>query len=846
MDARSVLQGLEVPQDALLGDPEVCIAVLDGPVDLSHPCFAGADLTRLDTLVKEPAGQGLMSLHGTHVASLIFGQSDSAVRGVAPGCRGLILPVFPDGGDSRVQQLDLARAIEQAVEAGAHIINISGGERASDGQLASMLERALRMCDERGVLVVAAVGNDGCDCLHAPAAAPSVLAVGATGVDGEPLEINNWGTAYRSNGVTAPGQDIEGAAPGGGVKMMTGSSFATPIVSGVAALLVTAQLRQQRRPDPKAAGRAILAGATAPQCSPAEAPRCRRHLVGKLDAARAYDLVTGSGNPPTAAQRRQDAPSPGPGDPPNALIPQPSTKGDIDEGAKAMESNLNAGAVQETATVNEGASAAPSMPQPEADLASVAALPPGESTAAGVLPACACGCGGTGSCPETSAAQEAAAGEYGPRGDVVSPAGMTAAAGAGAAPAPSPPSLGSVRGPQPSGVRPACGSGGTAGRLPLVYAIGTIGFDFRNEATRDSFRQLMPPHLEPKPGPDGRPVYRDANPYSPEELRDYLTGNPWASDKLTWTLEIGRTPVYALEAELPAGMEWGGPTAVFKDAQEEAHQAATNPEKLAQLLLDHSLASQSYPPVSRVYKIFRDAIWGQVRDVPLPPPDAKGQPQGLAAVQKEQYGAPTEAGTKGEAAKEQPLRDYISQVSVPGVLTGETVRLYSGQMVPKMRVDARGLATWNETALINAVIKEILPEDGPAAIPTDKAELTKTLRAFLDKVYYQFRNLGQSSADRALNYAGTNAFQLGNQIKEGLLSAKYTPGVKDDHLYTLDTITVKKSPYQRMDSDCQDVIVSFIDPENDRRAKVSYLFTVDVNAPVPVSLAPPHTFLGEF
>ena len=74
MDIRSALTGLRPLQDVTLGDSRVCIAVLDGPVDLSHPCFAGADLTTIDTLVPNTPGSGPMAMHGTHVASLIFGQ----------------------------------------------------------------------------------------------------------------------------------------------------------------------------------------------------------------------------------------------------------------------------------------------------------------------------------------------------------------------------------------------------------------------------------------------------------------------------------------------------------------------------------------------------------------------------------------------------------------------------------------------------------------------------------------------------------------------------------------------------------------------------------------------------
>ena len=239
MDVQAVLTSCGPLCAAAVSEPEVCVAVLDGPVDLSHPCFDGANIRRLDTLVQDPAGKGPMSVHGTHIASLIFGQPDSPVVGIAPQCRGLIAPVFRDSGERHLSQLDLARAIEQAVQEGAHVINISGGQQSPEGQAEGILQRALQLCEDSNVLVVAAVGNDGCPCLHVPAAVPSVLSVGALGTDGKPLEISNWGEAYQSNGILAPGENITGAAPGGGAVSLTGSSFATPIVSGVAALLHT-------------------------------------------------------------------------------------------------------------------------------------------------------------------------------------------------------------------------------------------------------------------------------------------------------------------------------------------------------------------------------------------------------------------------------------------------------------------------------------------------------------------------------------------------------------------------------------------------------------------------------
>ncbi|MFI7102999.1 S8 family serine peptidase [Streptomyces sp. NPDC050161] len=813
MEARSVIRCPALSDEELLGDARVCVAVLDGPVDLSHPCFAGADLTRLDTLVQEPAGQGPMSLHGTHVASLLFGQPGSTVVGVAPRCRGLIIPVFRDAREGRVPQLDLARAIEQAVQEGAHIINISGGERTPDTQAESLLSRALRLCDDSGVLVVSAVGNDGCDCLQVPAAVSSVLAVGASGTDGTPLKINNWAAVYRENGVLAPGQDIEGAVPGGGRRAMTGSSFATPAVSGAAALLVATQLREGRKADPKAVRRALVDSAWAPPCAPGDSPGCRRYLAGHMDVAGAHRLITEADRTP-AGRVADAAPSPAAAQDTGELSPATGVNaagGPAVSGAPDTESSEGAGAMDANdvpVTTGQDADAPPEPPPGGAGEQDPAA--PGDPAAQEWQASAAEQEGSatgepSSQTPDSGARQGADAME--PHEMPQTAAGGTAQAGRAVESAPAQTGPPERAGAAHAGVQAACGGGtgascgcGGGGARPLIYAIGTIGFDFRTEARRDTFRQLMP-WTEGRPGPKGEPSFVQPNIYNPTQLSAYLSANPWESDKLTWTLELDRTPIYALEAEAPVGMNWGGTVPPDPaEAKAKAKAATTDPDALAQLLME-----RSYPPVSTVYKVFREAIAGQAR---LPGDE-----------------------------------DVVSRVSIPGRLTDRTTRLFSGQVVPVVEVMSRGLATWNETALVKAVVDGVTSDHRNEAT-TNQQDLEKTIRALLDKIYYQFRNLGQSSADRALNYAGTNAFQFGNQVKEGLLSASYVPG-SSMNLYSLDTVRVSKSPYCRIGSDCQDVVVTFLDPEDDRRAKVNYLFTIDVSDIPPVSLAPVHTFLGD-
>jgi len=275
-----------------LGDPNICIAVLDGPVDLSHPCFRGAALTKVQTLVSDTSSTNYALQHGTHVASVIFGQHASSVKGIAPRCRGLIIPVFADGVQGSLapcSQIDLARAITQAVEHGANVINISGGQKTQSGQADPLLARAVQLCAENNVLIVAAAGNDGCSCLHLPAALPTVLAVGAMDAQGLPLDFSNWGNAYQDQGILAPGENVLGAVPGGVTALKSGTSFATPIVSSIVALLLSLQLKQGESADPQAIRTAILQSAL--PCTQKIAEDCRRFLAGNLDVAAVQTII---------------------------------------------------------------------------------------------------------------------------------------------------------------------------------------------------------------------------------------------------------------------------------------------------------------------------------------------------------------------------------------------------------------------------------------------------------------------------------------------------------------------------------------------------------------------------
>lgn len=628
------------------GDPKICVAVLDGIVDQNHPCFIGADLTRLPSLVSgEANANGSMSAHGTHVASIIFGQHDSPVTGIAPQCRGLIIPVFADES-LKLSQLDLSRAIEQAVNNGANIINVSAGQLTDAGEAETWLEKAIQLCQEHNVLLIAATGNDGCECLHVPASLPTVLAVGAMDDQGKPVDFSNWGEAYQKQGVLAPGKDILGAKPGGGTVKLSGTSFATPIVSGVAALLLSLQIKRGEKPDPQKVKNAILASAT--PCNPKDTDDLSRCLMGKLNILDAIEYLTGE----TMSKELESVEASGCGCQ-ETQINNSELDNQLQPITEIQANELVASETTQT-PIN-----IPSLPQQITTQPTMSNLTSNFVTA--------------------SEAPSELEGKN------------------------------------------------------LVYALGVLGYDFGSEARRDSFKQLMP-------GVSMEGIMIPANPYDARQMVDYLGEHLPEAKALIWTLNLELTPIYAIE---PVG-------GFSRD----------------------------------VYEVLQGLLSGQIQEENSP--------------------------------------DFVQRVSIPGVLTGRSVKLFSGQVVPVIEINnTRGLYGWKVNSLVSAAINSVQAE----ATDAREEAIRRTLSSFLNRIYYDLRNLGTTSQDRALNFASTNAFQA---------ATTFATAVADG--MELDSITVEKSPFCRIDSDCWDVKLKFFDPENSRRAKKIYRFTIDVSDTIPVTL----------
>ncbi|HEY0329046.1 MAG TPA: S8 family serine peptidase [Rhodopseudomonas sp.] len=252
------------------GDPRISIAVLDGAVDRTHECFRGARLMPLDNGPPSRGPDGDATASGSHVASVIFGQPCSSAEGVAPLCRGLIVPIFAED-DRGCSQRKLARAIFLAVDQGAHVIHVSGGRFGPAEPPDPVLAEAVEMCHRRNVLIVTAGGNEGCDELLDMAEAPPVLAVLTLEYYRRRLRIAD---PIAAKALVIPGSNIVGAACEGDVVRRSCANAAAALVTGLIGLLLSRQVRRGTAPDPHAV-RGMLLKTAGRRSLPGVPQRCR-------------------------------------------------------------------------------------------------------------------------------------------------------------------------------------------------------------------------------------------------------------------------------------------------------------------------------------------------------------------------------------------------------------------------------------------------------------------------------------------------------------------------------------------------------------------------------------------
>ncbi|MCA9103050.1 MAG: S8 family peptidase [Planctomycetales bacterium] len=214
----------------------VRVAVIDTGIEASHPDLADSIDDARD-FSGSPFGSEDHVGHGTHVAGTIAArQNDQGVVGVAPECRLLVAKVLGDDGSGSGSSV--ADGIDWACEAGADVLSMSLGSPVPDRAIRAAIQRAVTA----GKFVVCAAGNEGRpDSVNFPARWPETLAIGAVDRHGRVARLSSRGEEVD---VCAPGQDVLSTYLDGGYAKLSGTSMATPFVSGVVALLI-AKHRQQ-------------------------------------------------------------------------------------------------------------------------------------------------------------------------------------------------------------------------------------------------------------------------------------------------------------------------------------------------------------------------------------------------------------------------------------------------------------------------------------------------------------------------------------------------------------------------------------------------------------------------
>ena len=298
----------------------VGVAVIDSGIAGDHPDFKNADgSSRVTNVIANPGATrpGDEVGHGTHVASIVAGNSNNrpagdplkgSYTGIAPDADLVAVKTADDDGRSSV--LDVINGLQFVVdhkdELGVQVVNLSVSSDTPDSYVNDPLDAAVEFAWHAGLVVVAAAGNrgDAADAVqYAPGNDPYAISVGAIDENGTQTPSDDTVASFSSRGVTqdgfakpdvlAPGAHIVAAAAAGSAFAaacpqcitdgqyfkMGGTSMAAPVVAGAAALIL--QARPDLNPDQVKA--ILISAATTTAAGP------------ELDVARALNAAPGAG-----------------------------------------------------------------------------------------------------------------------------------------------------------------------------------------------------------------------------------------------------------------------------------------------------------------------------------------------------------------------------------------------------------------------------------------------------------------------------------------------------------------------------------------------------------------------
>lgn len=418
-------------------------------------------------------------------------------------------------------------------------------------------------------------------------------------------------------------------------------------------------------------------------------------------------------------------------------------------------------------------------------------------------------------------------------------------------------------------VRPQECSRATDVRLPktLVYAVGTIGFDFGTEARRDALFAAN----------GGTPILTRSM------MAEFLTRQPTDAGSIIWTLSNDQfqTPIYAIQPMLPFGAEaytlltqflasepgrrvsvpgwthrtirlmngdivpiiepdvsglqqWADPPIEILEAVPVGDNEVnlTMPSALAWAYWgrrDGGTFDQSAPAAASIQNLTTKQpdqselssytyYWSNGAIEPFA--RAKNAAKLTALNDKFQFTAPADIGRR-------TLTVYVSATDCIGTLTASLPGHAPVEMATtdfgRFKFEIGYSGSPNTKLDIEWKMTSALPGSSPA-LGLEAAVLKNDERNFMNRIYYELRNKGLTPQERATNFAITEAYDLTKCLRRGL---------------NLQSITVAKSPLCRPESDCWDVTVTLFDPARlMTKPRTTYHVTVDVSDVKPVFVVP--------
>jgi subtilisin family serine protease len=287
------------------GAPGVVVAVLDTGIDATHPEFAGRLVPGYDatTGVSDSAGDFSPTDdpvgHGTHVSGTIAAAANNSqgIAGVAPNVSIMPVKVLDATGDGDFEGMVLG--MNWAISHGARIITMSLGGTLGPIGVAN-IQPTFDAAYAAGAVVVAASGNDGSSTDEYPCNFVHVICVGSTSLDGS--SVSSFSTRTTALTLVAPGEHIVSTVRGGTYGYGSGTSMATPHVTGAVALMrsldpaisvdqVVTDLTQTARP--------LVSGGWNPASG-----------YGLLQVGAALDLMAGGTATPTPMPTPSASPAP--------------------------------------------------------------------------------------------------------------------------------------------------------------------------------------------------------------------------------------------------------------------------------------------------------------------------------------------------------------------------------------------------------------------------------------------------------------------------------------------------------------------------------------------------------